>query len=116
MKPHPFTGDLMVKNDDEALKNTVMTIVLTNYYEKPFNPPVGASIIGFLFQNPGAAEVLLLKTSITNAVQKYEPRVRVQHVKAIVDMNNQSISVTIYFTPLNSDIPVEVKFFINRIR
>lgn len=116
MKPHPFTGDLMVKEDTESLKRAVMNIVLLNYYEKPFNPAVGTSVIGFLFANAGPAEKILLQISITNALAKFEPRVQVLSVEAEVDSNNQSISVRIFFTPLNSSIPVEVQFFLNRIR
>ena len=32
--PHPITGDLTIKKDTDAIKQSIKNIMLTNYYER----------------------------------------------------------------------------------
>ena len=41
---HPSTGKLLIKKDDEAVKQALKTLILTNFYEKPFFPRFGGGI------------------------------------------------------------------------
>ena len=48
--PHPSSGDLVLKQDKEAVKRSVRNIMLTNNYERPFKPNFGANLRGLLFE------------------------------------------------------------------
>ena len=47
---HPQSGDLVLKQDKEAIKRSLRNILLTNHYERPFKPSFGANLIGELFE------------------------------------------------------------------
>ena len=47
---HPIRKDIMPLKDDEAIKNSVKNLVLTNFFERPFQPRVGANLRGLLFE------------------------------------------------------------------
>lgn len=114
MKPHPFSGDLLAKTDSESIKQSVKTLVMMNFYDKPFAPRVAGGVTGFLFDLAGPAEKLLLQTAITEVITRFEPRADLHEV--ITDVVNDTIRVKVVFSLLNSDIPVSVEFFLNRIR
>ena len=35
---HPTTGKLIIKKEDEAVKQAVKNLVMTNHFERPFHP------------------------------------------------------------------------------
>ena len=47
--PHPITGDLTIKKDTDAIKQSIKNIMLTNYYERPFKPALGGGFRELLF-------------------------------------------------------------------
>ena len=48
---HPITGDVPIKRDVEAVKQSVRNILLTRRGEKFFDPDFGGSLTEFLFEN-----------------------------------------------------------------
>ena len=50
-KKHPTTGDVPIKRDVEAVKQSVRNILLTRRGEKFFDPDFGGSLTEFLFEN-----------------------------------------------------------------
>ena len=48
---HPSTGKLLMKKDDEAVKQSLKNLVLTNRYERPFRPEFGGDVRKRLFDN-----------------------------------------------------------------
>ncbi len=40
---HPFRKDIVPLKDSEAVKNAVKNLILTNFFERPFQPSVGAN-------------------------------------------------------------------------
>ena len=59
---HPITDDISKKRGVEAIKRSVRNLLLTNKYERPFNPDLGSGIMGLLFElvSPTTANVLEL--------------------------------------------------------
>ena len=46
-----FTGDASVKNDLNAIRQSVQNILLTRRGERPFDPTFGSEIENFLFES-----------------------------------------------------------------
>ena len=46
---NPATKDVARLFDVQAIKRAVKNIILTNKYERPFNPDFGCNLRGFLF-------------------------------------------------------------------
>lgn len=113
-EPHPLNGDLIVKNDANAIKQSIRNLVTYNFYEKPFNPTVASEVTGFLFSNGSSAENLLLQNAIRQVIENFEPRANVTTVN--VKIINASIRVQIMFDILNLEQNVEIEFFLEKVR
>ena len=50
MIPHPQKRDIIPLKDNAAVKNAVRNLLLTNFFERPFQPTVGANLRGLLFE------------------------------------------------------------------
>ena len=50
LKQHPIRKDINVLKDDNAIKNAVKNLLITNAFERPFQPQLGANLRGLLFE------------------------------------------------------------------
>lgn len=76
-----FSGDLYKKVDLRAVEQAVQNILLTNTYEKPFEPSFGANIQGMLFETTANYSESMLTDRIRNEIIRWEPRAKVLDVK-----------------------------------
>tara|TARA_B100000686_G_scaffold199011_1_gene205802 strand:+ start:39 stop:452 length:414 start_codon:yes stop_codon:yes gene_type:complete len=113
---HPITKDIVKKKDIEAVKRSVKNLVLTNRYERPFNPEFGSGILAMLFEPVSPTSSVVLKQRILEVIENYEPRAIVNGIEIFGDIDRNGYEVTIVFTPLNSLEPVTIDFFLERLR
>jgi phage baseplate assembly protein W len=73
-------GDIYKKEDAAAVLQSIENILLTNYFEKPYNPYFGANIRAMLFETVENYSEELVRDQITKAVQRHEPRATVLDV------------------------------------
>lgn len=114
--PHPSTGDLIAKYDDEAIKNSVKNLILTRHYERPFHSEIGSSVSALLFDNPNPGIVVLLEREIRDVINNFEPRVEIIDVVVSFVPDNLYISISITFKIRNTNRPIVVQFPLNRTR
>ena len=48
---HPVRKDVNVHKSERAVINSIKNLVLTNHYERPFQPELGSNIRRLLFEN-----------------------------------------------------------------
>ena len=111
---HPLTGDLIVKTDANAIKQSIRNLVTYNFYEKPFNPTVASEVNGFLFGNGSSSDRILLENAIKQVIENFEPRANVSLVT--VSIVNESIRVKVMFDVFNLAQNIEVEFFLDQVR
>mgnify|MGYP000628017894 CR=1 FL=1 len=111
-------GEIYKKIDAAAVKQSVKNLVLTNYYEKPFQPYFGTNIRDMLFELADDITSLEIKSSIAEAIEVYEPRAIVSDI--IIDTNqidtHNSLGVSIIFRIVNSNDTVQFKITLARLR
>jgi len=114
---NPNTGDLALKKDAEAVKQSIMNILLTGRGERPFNPEFGGNLRAYLFENFDAVTQAAMENVIVNSLRNYEPRVRVDNV-VINDLSyRNALEISIDFTLLSPDERQDVvSFVVERIR
>ena len=115
-KPHPATGDLVVKYDENAIKNAVKNLILTKHYERPFHSEIGSNVNKLLFELPSPGIVVLLKKEIEDVIRNFEPRVEHLNTEVLFSPDQNEIFITIIFKILNNENPITVQFTLKRTR
>jgi phage baseplate assembly protein W len=113
---HPTTGDVVKKTGIDAVKRSVRNLVLTNFYDRPFQSYIGSSAQKLLFENANPLIEQFLRDAIREVVENYEPRVNVVEVRVKFDNDNNGYNATIDFIVLNSNTPVRFNLFLERLR
>jgi phage baseplate assembly protein W len=86
---HPDLSDLVIKKNEDAVKQAIRNLLLTNKYERPFQPDLGSNINAILFEPATSLTAGILETEIRNVISNYEPRVQIDGltVKPNIDGN-----------------------------
>ena len=115
-KINPFTKDLYLKTDEEAVKAAVKHLILTKNFERPFQPEIGTQVSSLMFENFTPAVKIAMKRTIEETIRKYETRVRVIDVALVDRPNENDLSITVVFALKNTDTPLTVSTLLSRVR
>ena len=113
---NPVTGDVAKKLDVNAVKQSILILLSTNFYERPFAPDKGANLRGFLFEQMSSTLAALLQNSVKNVIASYEPRARVDSVVVTPDYDGNQYEVTLRYTVVGVDIPQILTTSLKRLR
>jgi phage baseplate assembly protein W len=113
---HPIRKDINKHVDEQAVINSLKNIILTNHYERPFDPDFGSNIRSMLFENLDSITAISLEREILQSIENFEPRVSVSKVSAIPDYENNGYSIQLEFFIVNLTNPVTIQFFLQRVR
>ena len=94
----PGGGDVALSYDQQAVIRSIRNLLLTNHYERPFNPDLGSSVNALLFQPISSLTSSQLETTIKTTLDNYEPRAIVKSVKVVPvpDGNAYTVSITFF--------------------
>ena len=70
-----LTKDVARKFDDNAIKQSLRNLVLTNYYERPFRPSLGGNLNSALFSNFSQGDMSEIRSNLIKTINEAEPRV-----------------------------------------
>ena len=73
-KVNPFTKDLYLKTDEEAVKAAVRHLILTKNFERPFRSEIGTQVTSLLFENFTSAVKIAMERTIKETIEKYKTR------------------------------------------
>jgi phage baseplate assembly protein W len=113
---HPSTKDVTLKTDEDAVKASIRNLISTNNFEKPFHPEIGCQIYGLLFENLNPLTVQIMKQTVIDVIDKFEPRAVILDVLINDNVDKNSIDVDVIFRLVNSEKPVSIKTAITRAR
>jgi phage baseplate assembly protein W len=114
---HPITGDVPIKRDVEAVKQSVRNILLTRRGEKFFDPDFGGSLTEFLFENFDPVVEAEIEQRIRGTLANYEPRVKVLglEIEDLSHRNALSLNLEVQILSPENNI-VNIEFIIERLR
>ena len=110
------SGEIYKKTDAAAVKQAVKNLLLTNRYEKPFQPEFGGNLNNLLFELVDNDTVYEIDGTIREAIKRYEPRARVRQVATNLQPDANSIGITITFQIVNTEEVVTLDTTITRLR
>jgi phage baseplate assembly protein W len=95
------SGDILVSNDDDAIRNSLYNIFTTKKGQKILNPEFGASLDQFLFDSVNSFVGNSLGQNIIETISKYEPRIKVTNVDVYPMPDLNQYNVKIYYYKIN---------------
>ena len=113
---HPVTKDIVLKKDVEAVKRSIRNLILTNKYDRPFQPDIDGGVTGHLFELSTPHTIHNIESAIRNCISNYEPRAEVIDVFVTGALDNNGFQVTLSFRVINTPDPVTVELFLERLR
>ena len=115
-RAHPVTKDVVKRTGNAAIIGALRNLILTNLYEKPFQPNFGSRVRGLLFEDVSFITANILQTEINNVIQTFEPRVGVDAIRVQANPEQNRYDVTIRFFINNLEAPVTINFFLQKVR
>lgn len=112
----PATGDIAKKNNAEAIKQSIKNILLTSNFERPFQPDFGSQINKLLFSLWTPLSKLSLQRVIEDAINNYEPRVKLISIEIQDRSQNNAIDVNINFIIRNVNTQVTMSLTLEKLR
>jgi len=113
---HPITGDVAMLENENAVKQSVKNIVLTNFYERPYSPYFGGDVISQLFENATPLTEFTVRKNIQTALRNYETRANVHDIIVKSNPDENGLAATIIFSVKGSREPITLNVLLERIR
>ena len=112
----PVTKDIALSYDDQAVIRSVRNLLLTNFYERPFQPDLGSNLDKLLFEPATNLTANLIKDDIQNVIDNYEPRVQVNYIDVTAQEDQNTYNVTLSFFIGNNSVPTTFNLLLQRSR
>ena len=114
--PHPVTGDVGFKVDENAIKQAVKNLVLTQNFERPFHSEIGSSLRSLLFEPATPMTKEILRKTISDTITNFEPRVELIDVDINYTLDDTAVNVRVRFKVINTFTPIDVNLTLERTR
>jgi phage baseplate assembly protein W len=115
-RPNPVTGDINPIRDTEAIKRSVINLVLTSFFERPFQPEIGSGVRGLLFEPADPITMHSIEEAVNRTIENFEPRVRVLDITSDFQEDDNSYRLTLEFQILSSQQVVTTDIVLERLR
>jgi phage baseplate assembly protein W len=113
---HPIRKDINLLKNEFAIINSVKNLVLTNFYERPFQPQLGSNVRRLLFENIDTIVAAQLERAVEETIRNFEPRVQISKITAVPRPDENKYGMTLEFFVINNANPITINFFLERIR
>jgi len=110
------SGDIYKKKDAAAVKQSIKNLLLTDFYEKPFQPFFGANLRAMLFELADEDTEDEVEENIINAINKYEPRAEILTITVNVLPDQNDMRVSVYFKIISTQETVTFTTNLSRLR
>lgn len=113
---HPVRKDINKNVGPLAVVNSIKNLILTNHYERPFQPDLGSNIRRLLFENVDSIVANKIEQEISQTIINFEPRAKVTKIITTPKYDDNAYHVELEFFVINRTEPINIKFLLERIR
>jgi len=112
---HPVTKNLNAKKGANAVKQSILHLLLLKEGDKPFHPEIQSPIYKYMFENLSVAVKILLEGEVLRYLNYFEPRAEIR--KVVVSFPNPNdIVCSVEGVIINIQSPFTVNVLVNRLR
>jgi phage baseplate assembly protein W len=113
---HPFTNDVAQFTNSDSIKKALRNLLSFQRNDKLFHPEINSGIYDSLFENISSIHLDAVKTMVMHLIEKYEPRVKLFDVIILPNLDGNAYTITLIYTILNTQTPVNFSFTLTRSR
>jgi phage baseplate assembly protein W len=113
---HPITGNVSRKVNRDAVRQSVKSLILTDYYDRPFKPNIGCGIRYYLFELFTPAVKQQMESAIRETISNHEPRADVVSVLVEEKQDMHALVISVAFMIINDPNPVVLDVILERVR
>ena len=113
---HPDFHDIMPLVDLDAVKSAVRNLVLTNYYERPFQPFLGSNLRALLFEPADRFTIISIRDWIKDVLTKHEPRIDSITIQVADNGDANQYDIVIGFRVIAVSKNVNITLYLERLR
>ena len=114
LKANPNTKDFSAVKNENAIKQSVRNLVLTQFGERPYQYDIGSRVTGLLFEPFDVFLAEDLRDEIYNTIQRLEPRVEVDAVNVREGIDENSIDIGIRYKIIGQQQSLTVELLLER--
>lgn len=112
----PVSKDIALLKDEDAVKESIKNLILTDRGERLMQPYIGGNIRAMLFENLTPGTLKLIEDRVTSTITTYEPRAQLIDVAVSSDPDNGQVFVKITFYVRQVEQPIELDVILQRNR
>ena len=112
----PGRTDLARLINENAVKESIFNLIMTDRGERLFQPNIGCDIRGSLFENIDPNTMLILKENIKSTINTYEPRCNLRDVEISGNIDTNELKVKIVFSVINTSTTSSLTIDLKRAR
>ena len=112
---HPIYNDILPITDIDSIKQSLKNLLLTNQYDRCFQPNINSDITALLFEQVDIFSEIELQSKIESVIDRYEPRISKYKVEVSDDSQHNAYRVSIKFET-SYDSSSEIVIYLTRIR
>jgi phage baseplate assembly protein W len=116
MDMHPGKKDLARQVNENAVKRSIVNLLLTDFHERIYQPYLGANLKYLLFEPADTTTLSLMRERIEVCIAKFEPRANILNISIVPTQDEQQMNVTVVFSIINTNKPVTLNLVLNRVR
>ena len=116
LEKSPLSQDLTVNKDEDAVKESIKNLILTDRGERLMQPSLGGNISAMLFENLTPATLTLIEEQVKTTINLYEPRAELQNVAVSGSLDENTVRIKITFYIKNVQQPIDLDVFLERTR
>ena len=96
-----INNDVPLKYDKEAVKQSIIDILLTRVGEREFMPNYGSTLYWILFENMGVITQIRIRNAIEDALTNWEPRIRINDI--LIQKKDTTWNIELNYTVIRID-------------
>lgn len=112
MSVNPFSGDLSLVREENAIKQSLYTLVKTSVYEKPFIPIFGNRLVNNLFELFDSSLLSQIRDDLFTLIKNFENRVTLEDI--LISGENNEIDITILYYIKDNIAPQKLEILLKR--
>jgi phage baseplate assembly protein W len=112
----PVTNDVALSYDEQAVVRSVRNLLLTGFYERPFQPNLGSNLNKLLFEPADQLTSNLIESEVRDVISNFEPRVTVNTINVTISPDENSFNLSMTFFVGNNTRATTVTLLLQRSR